>query len=128
MPDFTLSDLAQNLPQVLSTLPLSRQLRAQIEASLDTTAAHVLANRAAQMPVLAAVAAGLPDHPFQGLRAVMVLHFLRDLLYFVGACQEAASGELEVIQVVEAAPRVDLVRPAPRPTPANPNPELLRRP
>jgi adenosylhomocysteinase len=89
MPDFTLADLARLHPEVAANIPLSRSLKSQIEALFTTDQASILARRAAQMPVLTATSIGVADHPLDGLRTVVVLHFLRDLLYFMGSCQDA---------------------------------------
>jgi S-adenosylhomocysteine hydrolase len=107
MPDFTLSDFVQNHPEALSSLALPRALRAKLEATFNTDAASVLADRATQMPVLAAAAIGLADRCFEGLRVVMVLHYLRDLLYFVSACQDAGLNPARTLMLYKPYPYME---------------------
>lgn len=104
MPDFTLGDYVREHGEILEKLPLPRSLRAQLEATLNTDADRVLANRSAQMPVLEAAVQALPDLPFENLRVVMVLHFLHDLLYFVGACQEAGCNPTRTLMLYKPYP------------------------
>jgi len=89
MADFSLSQLTGVFSEIIGKLPIPRYLRERLEALAETAPERVLADRATQMPVLTAVAAQLGDRPFEGLRVVMVLHFLRDLLYFIGCCRDA---------------------------------------